>query len=267
MSFFNSSAIKVQDLTYSCDKSEILHNINIDFKENKFYSIIGPNGSGKTTLLKNISKILKPQKKTIFIEDMDVLSLKNKFLAKRLAVVPQTTSIDFDFSALDVVLMGRTPYIPKFKNESDKDYDIAKEAMEMTNTWELRDKPINKLSGGERQRVIIARAITQRTDIILLDEPISHLDIHNQIEILNTIKSLNNKLTVIAVLHDLNLAIQYSDYLILMDNGSIVTQGTPDEVITEKNIKKVYKIDICMIKNPLNGKPYIIPIIPDENFQ
>ncbi|WP_123054170.1 ABC transporter ATP-binding protein [Clostridium sp. JN-1] len=263
MTSLNSSAINVQNLSYSFNTNEILHKININFLENKFYSIIGPNGSGKTTFLKNIAKILKPKKKTVFIENMDILNLKNKFLAKRLAVVPQDSTIDFDFSAWDIVLMGRTPYLSKFENESKEDCDIVKSAMNMTNTWHLRNKLINQLSGGEKQRVLIARALAQDTDIILLDEPISHLDLHHQIEILDTIKSLNDKVTVITVLHDLNLASQYSDYLILMDNGSIVKQGTPEEVMTEETIKDVYKINICMIKNPVNGKPHVIPIILD----
>lgn len=263
MNSLNPSAIKVQNLSYNFDTLEILHKININFSENKFYSIIGPNGSGKTTLLKNIAKILKPKEKTVFVENMDILNLKSRFLAKRIAVVPQNTTIDFDFSAWDIVLMGRTPYLSKFESESEEDYNIVRSAMNMTNTWHLRDKLINQLSGGEKQRVLIAMALTQNTDIILLDEPISHLDLHHQIEILDTIKSLTNKITVIAVLHDLNLASQYSDYMILMDNGSIVKQGTPEEVITEKNITDVYKINICMIKNPINGKPHVIPIVLD----
>ncbi|EET85300.1 ABC transporter related protein [Clostridium carboxidivorans P7] len=156
--------------------------------------------------------------------------------------------------------MGRSPHISRFQQESKEDYDIVENAMKITNTWHFRDKYINQLSGGEQQRVVIARALAQDTDIILLDEPISHLDIHHQIEILDTIKSLSKKVTIIAVLHDLNLAAQYSDYLILVNKGSIAFQGTPEEVLIEENIKKVYDINMCMIKNPVTGKPYIIPI-------
>ncbi|AYD39950.1 ABC transporter ATP-binding protein [Clostridium fermenticellae] len=261
----NSSAIDIKDLHFSFDKTEILHKININFTKNKFYSIIGPNGSGKTTLLKNISKILKPTTKSIFLDNIDILDFKNSSLARKLAVVPQNTTIDFDFTALDIVLMGRSPYLSRFESESKKDYRLAKNAMNMTNTWQLRDKIINQLSGGEKQRVLIARALAQNTDIILMDEPISHLDLHHQIEILDTIKLLTKSITIVAVLHDLNLASQYSDYIILMDNGSIITSGTPDEVITEKNIKGVYKIDMCMIKNPINNRPHIIPFTSKKN--
>ncbi|AKA70892.1 MULTISPECIES: ABC transporter ATP-binding protein [Clostridium] len=252
--------IRVNNLSCSFENNEVLHNININFEKNKFYSILGPNGSGKTTLLKKLGKTLEAEKKTIFIENKDVIDFKNKALAKKLAVVPQNTISDFDFSALDIVLMGRAPYISRFREESKKDYDIAKNAMKITNTWHFHDKCINQLSGGEQQRVVIARALAQDTDIILLDEPISHLDIQHQIEILDTIKSLSKKVTIIAVLHDLNLAAQYSDYLILVNKGSISFQGIPEEVLTEQNIKKVYNINMCMIKNPVTGKPYIIPI-------
>ncbi|OAA92789.1 heme ABC transporter ATP-binding protein [Clostridium coskatii] len=256
----NLCAIEVKNLNYSFDEVDILHDINIDFKKNKFYSIIGPNGSGKTTLLKNIAKTLKPYKSTVFIKDKDILDLKSKALARKLAVVPQNSNLDMDFSVQDIVLMGRAPYFSKLQSESESDYNIAKQAMEVTNTWRFRDKFINQLSGGEKQRVLIARALTQDTDIILLDEPISNLDIYHQIEILDNVKSLSKKITVIMVLHDLNFAAQYSDHVILVNSGRVVMQGTPREVLTEKNIKKVYKINVCIIKNPVTGKPYIIPI-------
>ncbi|NMM65155.1 ABC transporter ATP-binding protein [Clostridium sp. P21] len=253
-------AVKVNNLSCGFENSEVLHNININFEKNKFYSILGPNGSGKTTLLKNLAKTLDPAKKTILIENKDITEFNNKVLAKKLAVVPQNTILDFDFSALDIVLMGRSPYISRFGQESKEDYNIAENAMKITNTWYLRDKCINQLSGGEQQRIVIARALAQDTDIILLDEPISHLDIHHQIELLDTIKTLSKNVTVITVLHDLNLAAQYSDYLILVNKGSIASQGTPEEVLTKDNVKKVYNINMCMIQNPITGKPYIIPI-------
>lgn len=260
MEALDSCSIKLNNLSCNLGDKEILHSISIDFTKNKFYSILGPNGSGKTTLLRNIGKALTPSKKTVFIESKDILDLTNKALAKKLAVVPQNAILSFNFSALDIVLMGRYPHIPRFQDESKKDYEIAKHAMEMTDTWHLHNKCINELSGGEQQRVVNARALAQETDIILLDEPISHLDIHQQIEILNTIKLLSRKVTVIAVLHDLNLAAQYSNYLVLVNNGSIAFQGTSDQVLTEKNIKEVYDINVCIIKNPVTGKPLIIPI-------
>ncbi|OPJ55391.1 ABC transporter ATP-binding protein [Alkalithermobacter paradoxus] len=254
--------IKVNNLNWSFGNEKILDNIDIQIEKGKFYSIIGPNGSGKTTLFRNISKALEVPRNSIFIENKDISKLSSKDISKRISCVPQNTIVEFDFSVMDVVLMGRTPYLRRFQDETNGDIQIAKKAMEMTNTWHLKDKKINQISGGERQRAIIARAIAQSTDIILLDEPISNLDIHNQVEILDTIKRLNkeNDLTVVAILHDLNLASAYSDEILLLNKGKIVSKGTPEKVLTEENIKSVYNMKVSMIKNPSTGKPYIIPI-------
>lgn len=261
------NTIVVKKLEWYYQNKRILNKINIDIHTGEFFSIIGPNGSGKTTLLKNISKNLEPNKNSIFIKGEDLLSINNKKLAQIIASVPQNTFIDFEFSSLDIVLMGRTPYLNRFQSESGKDIKIAKKAMEYTNTWHLKDKNINQLSGGERQRVIVARAIAQETDILLLDEPISHLDIHHQIEILDTIKSLNKnrKLTVVAVLHDLNIAAQYSDKIVILNNGNIVSYGEPEKVLTEDNLSKVYNMKFHIMKNPITSKPYIIPLSNANN--
>lgn len=256
----NMFPICIKNLNYSYGNNQILKNINLKFHKNKFYSIIGPNGSGKTTLLKNILKVLPCKKGSIYIYGEDILKFKNKDLAKKLSSVPQNTNIDFDFSALDVVTMGRNPYIDRFKNESPNDLTLVKKAMEVTNTLKFKEKNINSLSGGERQRVIIARAIAQDTPIILLDEPISSLDIQNQIDVLDTMKLLNKNVTVIAVLHDLNLAAEYSDFLILLKKGEVFCSGSPKMVLTKENIQKVYNIDSYITKNPITNKPYIIPI-------
>lgn len=254
--------IEIKNLNCSLGNEKILHNIDLKVEKNKFYSIIGPNGSGKTTLLKNISKTLEPLKNSVFIDSTDIKAFKNKDLARKISCVPQNTEINFDFSVMDIVLMGRTPYIKNFQSESKSDIEIAENAMNLTNTLHLKDKNINDLSGGERQLVIIARAIAQETDILLLDEPISNLDIHHQIKILDTIKTLNIKkhITVITVLHDLNIAAQYSDYLMLIKKGELQSSGIAEDVLTQENIKKVYNMDTCIIKNPVTGKPLIIPI-------
>nr|WP_330397320.1 ABC transporter ATP-binding protein [Maledivibacter halophilus] len=254
--------ISINNLDWSFGYNEILKNITVNIERNKFTCIIGPNGSGKSTFLKNILKILEPEKNKVFVFDKDIISYKYKDLSKKIASVPQNTVVDFNFSVMDIVMMGRSPYLNRFEAEGEKDLKISKKAMEMTDTWNLRDRTINTLSGGERQRVIIARALAQQSDILVLDEPISNLDIHHQINLLNITKELSEKenITVIAVLHDLNFAIQYSDYLILMNEGRIVDEGLPKEVITHDNIKNVYDIDIHIMNNPITGKPHIIPI-------
>ncbi|MBC8062917.1 MAG: ABC transporter ATP-binding protein [Clostridiaceae bacterium] len=252
--------IEIKNLSFSYDE-KVLNNININIEKGKFYTILGPNGSGKTTLLRLISKALNVNKKEIYIEKMDIYSMNFKQLAKKVAVVPQNTEVEFDFSVEDIVLMGRTPHISRFSSEGEKDFHLASVAMEITNTLKFKDKKINELSGGERQRVIVARAICQDTEIILLDEPISHLDIHHQIEIMNEIKSLNeNKnITIVAVLHDLNLAAAYSDHMILMDKGRVHSYGRPEEILNEETIKEVYGLQVYITKNPKTNKTFIMP--------
>ncbi|WIV11815.1 ABC transporter ATP-binding protein [Proteiniborus sp. MB09-C3] len=257
-----NSAVVIERLTFKYDTDEILKSIDIDIPKGSFVGILGPNGSGKTTLLKNICNILKPNDGKIIVNNKNVSNIKYKELAKIIAVVHQTTDIQFDFSVFDVVLMGRFPYLNRFQSEGKKDIDIAKEAMLSTGTWELRDKSINEISGGERQRVMIARALTQQPEILILDEPISHLDIKYQVGILDLCKKLNtqNKLTVIMTLHDINLAGRYSDYLVLLDKGQIKIMDTPEKVLTQENISNVYDVKVDILKRNGDKTPYIIPM-------
>ncbi|BDR63666.1 ABC transporter ATP-binding protein [Clostridium tetani] len=260
MPYKNHDPIILNNVSFRYNEKHILDDINISFERNKFHSILGPNGSGKTTLLKNILKTLPAKDKTIYIDNFDINTYKNKDLAKKMSSVPQNTNLEFDFTSFDVVLMGRSPHLKRFERESKKDYEIVKEAMNITNTWYLKDKYINQLSGGERQKVIVARALAQKSAIILLDEPISNLDIQNQIDIMDTLKFLNREVTIISVLHDLNLASQYSDSILLLKNGKIYSKGSPENVLTKDNLKYVYDINTYIIKNPITGKPHIIPI-------
>ncbi|MEJ2126722.1 MAG: ABC transporter ATP-binding protein [Candidatus Bathyarchaeota archaeon] len=241
---------------------EILKDIDFEVKSGQFLGILGPNGSGKTTLLKSISKVLKPRKGAILIDDTDIYKMKNIDLAKQMAVVPQSSPVSFDFTSLEVVLMGRNPHMTRFKMEGQSDLDIAKNAMKLTRTWEFADRPITELSGGERQRVIIARALTQEPRILLLDEPTTHLDICNQLEILDLIKQLSveKNLLVVAVFHDFNLAARYCDSIILMKQGKIVDIGQADETLTSENVKKVFSVDTLVKKHPITGQLHVIPI-------
>jgi iron complex transport system ATP-binding protein len=250
--------LRINDIACRYGSTPVLENITFSAASGDFIGVLGPNGSGKTTLLKSISRVLRPHIGTVYLSEKDVYALSSKEVAKNLAVVPQESVVSFAFSALEIVLMGRTPHLRRFETESAKDLKIAKRAMELTNTWYLADRPINELSGGEKQRVIIARALAQEPKVLLLDEPYVHLDINNQIEILNLIKKLTEDgLTVISVFHDLNLASAYCDWLILLHEGKIISLGTPEEVLTPEKIKKVYGVDVLVKRNPITNAIYL----------
>lgn len=253
--------IDVRNLNFSYEGKEILKYINLNFSKGKFYSIIGPNGSGKSTFIKNISKIISPNHKSVFINNQDIYDFNNKNLAKKISVIPQNAIIDYDFTVFDIVIMGRSPYKGRFEDFGKEDEKITEKYMKATNTWELRDKLITELSGGEVQRVIAARALSQETDIILLDEPTSHLDIQYQIEFLNTFNGLKRDKVIIAVLHDLNLAATFSDEIILINHGQVIDRGAPWQVINKENIKNVYNLSVEVIENPISKCPHIIPIV------
>ncbi|WP_315673613.1 ABC transporter ATP-binding protein [Clostridium sp. 19966] len=235
--------------------------MELSFSKGKFYSIIGPNGSGKSTFIKNISKIITPNSASVFIDNEDICDLKAKALAKKMAGIPQNILIDYEFTVFDIVMMGRSPYKRRFEDFNFQDEKIIEKYMKATNTWLLKDKLITELSGGEVQRVIAARALSQETDIILLDEPTSHLDIQYQIEFLNIFKNLKSDKIIIAVLHDLNLASIFSDEIIMINKGEVIAKGNPWQVISKENIKQVYNLHVEIIENPISKCPHIIPVV------
>lgn len=224
--------------------------------------LLGPNGSGKTTLLRTISRLLKPRVGVVYLDEREIYSMGSQEAAKNIAVVPQGSSLSFDFTALEIVLMGRHPHISRLKFESEEDLAIARKAMEVTNTWHLAERRISELSGGERQRVIIARALAQEPKVLLLDEPTTHLDINSQLEIMDLLKELCVKggLVVLAVLHDFNLAARYCDSIILLKDGKIFSIGRVDEVLTSENIREVFQVDVIVKKHPLTNTLYVIPV-------
>ncbi len=241
---------------------KVLENVQFSVRTGTFLGVLGPNGSGKTTLLKSISRVLKPRKGAVLLEDRNIYRMKSQEVARHMAVVPQDSNIAFSFKALNIVLMGRTPHLSRMETESPKDIAIAKKAMEYTKSWHLADRPVTELSGGEKQRVIIARALTQEPKILLLDEPTSHLDISNQLEILDLLKQLcfEKKLLIISVFHDFNLAARYCDSVIMLKQGKIVAAGKTAETLTGKIIKDVFGIDAIVTKHPVTDLPYVIPI-------
>lgn len=257
--------LQVDKLYFSYRKSDVLKGIDFTINENIMLGIIGGNGSGKTTLLKNISGYLKPKSGNVFIRRKNIEDFSIKEKARHIAYVPQEMPYDFEFSCYDIVMMGRIPFLKRFQVEGREDRDIVKECMVITNTWKFRDKNINELSGGERQRVYIARALAQKPRILLMDEPVSHLDIKYQIEILSLVNTLsNNGILVITVLHDINLASQFCDEIFVMKEGKIMASGCPKKVLTPDNIKSAFSIEVELLDNPITHVPYVVPALNKE---
>jgi iron complex transport system ATP-binding protein len=221
-----------------------LNEINLTFSEGEFVSIIGPNGSGKSTLLKILSGLILPLRGSVFFNGQELSRYKPKELAKKIGYVPQNTFSVYPFSVYEIVMMGRTPHLnfTGFENRHDK--EVVNEALEYVGIFKLRNKGINEVSGGEAQRAFIARAFVQEPEIILLDEPNAHLDIHHQIAIFDLLKKFNQdkKLTIIAVSHDLNLTGHYGQRGILMNNGQIISDDLINVILTEKNILNIFGV-------------------------
>jgi len=250
----------INNLSAGYGDVSVLHDVSLELGASEFTAVIGPNGSGKTTLLRAMSRIPMTTTGDILLDGKDIHSIPAREFATRVAVVPQDTLIAFDFSVLEIVLMGRSPRLGRFAIEGARDTQIALDALERTGTAHLRDRQINALSGGERQRVLVARALAQEPEALLLDEPTSHLDISFQFEIMDLIKSLNRErgMTVLAILHDLNLASQYCDRLIMIGQGRVQADGSPEEVITADNIRRVYGAEVWVRRHPATSRPYVI---------
>jgi iron complex transport system ATP-binding protein len=237
----------------------VLREVSLSLARGQFVGVVGPNGSGKSTLVRAASRVLPPSEGRVLLDGSDVYEMGARELARRLAVVPQDSRVHFDFSVREVVLMGRAPHLSRFGIERPRDYAIADECMELTHTTEFAERAITSLSGGERQRCMIARALAQRPDVLLLDEPTAHLDINHQIEVLDLARSLTGErgLATLVVLHDLNLASQYCDRLVLLAEGRVRAEGKPQEVVTEERIRGAYGADVQVRLHPVTGRPYV----------
>ena len=251
--------LNVEDLSCGYGRELILHDMDFKVSRGELMCIIGPNGCGKSTLLRTISRILKPHRGQIFVDGKNIARMRHKELAQKIAVVSQTPESTI-MTVQEYILLGRLPYFRKYQFlETNNDENIVQKYMELTDALKLKETLMSEISEGERQLASIARALTQEPALLLLDEPTSHLDITHQVQILELIKRLNRELglTVLMVLHDLNLASEYSSRLLLLSNGSIHKIGRPEEVITYKTIEEVYKTVVLVEKNPLSGKPCV----------
>jgi iron complex transport system ATP-binding protein len=251
--------LEIEELTCGYNTGFFLRDINLKIRKEEIVGVIGPNGSGKTTLLKVITRALKPTKGRIILNGKNLWQIPIRELFKKIAIVSQDTNIR-SIVTEDYVLLGRIPHFNSFQLiETKKDFEIAERSMFLTDTLRLRRKFIDKISGGERQLVFIARALAQEPELLLLDEPTAYLDIRYQVKILDLLKSLNRELgiTVIIVMHDLNLASEYCDRLVLLSEGRLYKVGMPIEVLTYEIIEEVYKTVVIVKENPLSKKPYV----------
>jgi iron complex transport system ATP-binding protein len=257
--------LQLDNVSLGYGKQTVLRNITFKSRPGEMLGIIGPNGSGKSTLIRGITRIIEPSCGKIFLDGNEVSGINGQKLAQLVAVVPQNPTLPEPFTAFEVVLMGRTPHLGLLRYEGKKDMAIVQGVMEATKTLGLAERRVGELSGGERQRLTIARALAQEPQMILMDEPTANLDINYQIETLDLARRLCRKkrLIVVVTLHDLNLASQYCDRLIVLSNGTIYCQGIPQVAINAQTIKDVYGADVYVYPHPVNKLPATL-IVSDK---
>lgn len=250
----------VEDVIAGYDGRPVLRNVQLSVAPGEFLGLIGPNGCGKSTLLRVLSGVLPVMSGRVFVEGSNVSEIGRRKLARIIACLLQDLSLDLAFTVEEVVLMGRSPHLPRIGSETKRDFEVARHVMDLCDVSHLAQRPVTETSGGERQRVFIAMCLAQEPRVLLLDEPTAHLDIGHQLSVLDLLAKLNRQtgMTVIAVLHDLNLAAEYCQRLLVLNDGRIAALGTPREVLTLEMVSKVYGATVLVERNPLSGKPHVI---------
>ncbi len=261
--------LEVDNLVTGYNNKKVLQDISFQVGNGSFLGIIGPNGSGKSTLIRVLTRVISPWEGRVKYRNKDIKELKRKEIARMVSVVPQDTFINFPFTVRDVVLMGRSPYLSRFENPDKKDNEIARRAMRTVNILSFENRSVRELSGGELQRVALARALTQQPDLLLLDEATSQLDIGHKKEVMDTLKEKNEKekLSVISVHHNLNLAARYCENIMLLDQGKIRAYGRPEEVLTSTHLRAVYGIEAEVHEHPKDGTIYVSPLDKQINTE
>lgn len=254
--------LETRALELGYDTRTIINSLDLSILPGAITSIIGPNGCGKSTLLRALARLLKPTAGEVLLDATPLHTYPAKELARTLGLLPQTAIAPDGITVADLVGRGRHPHQGLLGRWTTRDYQAVERALTLTNTAELAERSVDELSGGQRQRVWIAMALAQETDILLLDEPTTYLDIANQLEVLDLLTDLNatHGTTIVMVLHDLGLAARYSDQLIALHQGDIYAQGSPAEVVTETMMSTVFSTATRVIPDPVSGKPLVLPI-------
>ncbi|HJG96945.1 MAG TPA: ABC transporter ATP-binding protein [Romboutsia timonensis] len=251
------NCISTKNLNISYGNLDIVKDLNLDIPKGKITTIIGSNGCGKSTILKTIARIIQPKSGDIFVNNINIKDQSPKELAKAVAVLPQSPQAPSGLTVEELIAYGRFPHQKGFGKMRKEDNDIVTWALQSTGIEEFRDRPIEALSGGQRQRAWIAMALAQQTDILILDEPTTYLDLAHQLEILKLLEELNRKqgTTIVMVIHELNNAARFADHMIGVKKGKVICQGSAEEVMTKENLKELFNIDAEIVQDPRNNKP------------
>ena len=254
--------LSAQNLTLGYDNNKIIKNVDLSIPQGKITALVGANGCGKSTLLRGLARLLKPYGGTIYLNSTDVFKLSTKAVAKKLGILSQSPIAPEGLTVRDLVACGRYPYQNLLQQWTKADEHFVEIALETTRMKELAERDLDTLSGGQRQRAWIAMALAQNTDILLLDEPTTFLDLAHQIEVLDLLWELNQTQgrTLVMVLHDLNQACRYADYLVAVNQGSVYIQGHPKEVMNEEMVLDVFGLECQIISDPVSGTPMCVPI-------
>ncbi len=250
-------SLQLEGLAVDISGRRIVTGIDLAVRDHEFAGLVGPNGSGKSTILKAIYRVHRPSAGRVLLDGTDLLSLRPKEAARRIAVVAQESASEFDFTVREMVMIGRTPHKRSFDGDTAADHGIVDQAIERVGCERLAYRRFNTLSGGEKQLVLIARALAQEADHLILDEPTNYLDIHHQVEILELVAGLG--VTVLAALHDLSLAALFCRSIHVLRDGQVVTSGPPGAVLTPETIRAAYGADVLVIEHPDTGTPHLIP--------
>ncbi|WP_282175634.1 Fe(3+) dicitrate ABC transporter ATP-binding protein FecE [Vibrio nereis] len=251
--------ISTQKLSVAYGDSTIIENLSLTIPKGKVTALIGPNGCGKSTLLKTLSRINKPKAGEVFIDQQPLTRIKDKALAQRLSLLPQVLVSPEGITVRKLVEYGRSPYVSHWGKLSKQDKEIVEQAMAETGVQDLAEQNVEALSGGQRQRAWIAMVLAQDTEIVMLDEPTTYLDLSHQIELMSLMRSMNEQgKTVIVVLHDLNQACRYCDHLVVLKKGQLVAQGSPEQVFTEQLLEEVFALDAVVVSDPVSNSPMCV---------